>query len=363
MMFDHIPKGASIAVGMSGGVDSSVSAYLLKKAGFEVFGLFMKNWEESDQNGRCMASKDQEDAAKVCETLNIPFYTVNFTEEYYEAVFQDLLSGLKKGLTPNPDILCNKEIKFNLFLKKALSLGADFLATGHYCQSLKSEAGFELLKGKDSNKDQSYFVYTMSQNELSKVIFPVGHLLKPEVRELAKQAGLSTFSKKDSTGICFIGKRDFKDFISQYIPTKKGNIITVDGKVLGEHFGALYYTLGQRKGLGIGGEGDAWFVADKDIKNNLIIVAQGHDHPRLYSSKVVASSISWTTCGPKSLPFSCFAKVRYRQEDQPCEIMHIEQDLIEVVFKKPQRAITPGQSIVFYQEDKCLGGAIIKEKF
>lgn len=363
MMFDHIPKGSSIAVGMSGGVDSSVSAYLLKNAGFEVFGLFMKNWEESDQNGRCMAAKDQEDAAKVCQTLNIPFYTVNFTEEYYEAVFQDLLSGLKKGLTPNPDILCNKEIKFNLFLKKALSLGADFLATGHYCQTLKSKAGFELLKGKDSNKDQSYFVYTMSQTELSKVIFPVGHLLKPEVRELAKQAGLSTFSKKDSTGICFIGKRDFKDFISQYIPTKKGSIVTEEGKVLGEHFGALYYTLGQRKGLGIGGEGDAWFVADKDIKNNLIIVAQGHDHPRLYSSKVVASSISWTTCEPKSLPFLCFAKVRYRQEDQPCEIRRIESDQIEVIFKTPQRAITPGQSIVFYQDDKCLGGAIIKEKF
>jgi len=359
--FAHINSNATVAVGMSGGVDSSVAAYLLKQAGFKVFGLFMKNWEESDASGQCNASKDQEDAAKVCEVLDIPFYTVNFTEEYYQEVFQDLLQGLQQGLTPNPDILCNKEIKFKLFLKKALALGADYLATGHYCQNIFINSSYHLVKGFDINKDQTYFTYTLKQNELKHVLFPVGHLQKTAVRQIAAQAQLPTFAKKDSTGICFIGKRNFKDFISKYIPAEKGPILTTDGQQVGEHHGAVFYTLGQRKGLGIGGEGDAWFVVDKDIKTNTLYVAQGQDHPRLYTSHLKASLLSFVDEPPKSLPFACFAKIRYRQEDQPCTIKKLDEDTLEVFFPTPQRAVTTGQSIVFYQGKKCLGGGVIKE--
>lgn len=354
-------KKQVVAVGMSGGVDSSVSALLLKEAGYDVFGLFMKNWEESDSQGKCLASKDQEDALKICKQINIPFYTVNFTEEYYAQVFEDLLKGLKEGHTPNPDILCNREIKFKLFLRKALSLGADALATGHYCQIHNAQEGLHLLKGLDPNKDQSYFVYTLHHAELERVLFPVGHLLKPQVREIAKQHHLSTFSKKDSTGICFIGKRNFQQFIAQYIPMENGPIISTEGKVLGEHVGAIYYTVGQRKGLGIGGEGDAWFVVDKDIKNNTLVVAQGQDHPSLFSKKLIANDLSWVNTSPKELPFSCTAKVRYRQIDQPCIIEKIENNEVYVSFLTPQRAVTTGQSIVFYEGIRCLGGAIIKK--
>lgn len=360
--FNHLPKGSTIAVGMSGGVDSSVSALLLKEAGFNVFGLFMKNWEENDEFGQCRASKDQEDAQKVCTLLDIPFYTVNFTDEYYDLVFQDLLSGLKVGLTPNPDILCNKEIKFNLFLKKALALGADFLATGHYCQIASSNEGFSLLKGSDGNKDQTYFVYTLSQQLLSKIIFPIGHLEKKVVREIASAANLPTSEKKDSTGICFIGKRNFKEFISQYITQEKGPIFSTEGKLLGEHQGAIYYTIGQRKGLGIGGEGDAWFVADKDVKKNTLIVAQGQDHPLLYCSFLKAKRFSFTTKEKPTFPLTCKAKIRYRQEDQECTVTE-QSDHLLVEFSTPQRAVTQGQSIVFYQNDLCLGGGIILEKW
>lgn len=352
---------STIAVGLSGGVDSSVSAYLLKKAGFKVIGLFMKNWEESDAKGRCNASKDQEDASKVCDLLDIPFYTVNFTEEYYQEVFQDLLRGLKEGLTPNPDILCNKEIKFKLFLKKALALGADYLATGHYCQNIQKNGSYHLLKGKDANKDQTYFVYTLKQQELKHVLFPVGHLEKSEVREIAAKAQLPTFAKKDSTGICFIGKRNFKDFIAQYIPSEKGPILTTDGQKLGEHHGAIYYTLGQRKGLGIGGEGDAWFVVRKDVKNNTLYVAQGQDHPHLYTSRLKASLLSFVDMPPQNFPFRCSAKIRYRQEDQECIIEKIDNDTLYAVFPIKQRAVTTGQSVVFYQGKECLGGGVIKE--
>jgi tRNA-specific 2-thiouridylase len=359
--FSSIDPNSTIAVGMSGGVDSSVSAYLLKQAGFKVFGLFMKNWEEADAKGQCNASKDQEDAAKVCDVLNIPFYTVNFTEEYYQEVFQDLLKGLKEGLTPNPDILCNKEIKFKVFLKKALALGADYLATGHYCQKINEGNTYYLNKGADSNKDQTYFVYTLTQKELRHVLFPIGHLDKSQVRMLAKQALLPTFAKKDSTGICFIGKRNFKDFISQYIPSKKGPILTTDGNLVGEHYGAIYYTLGQRKGLGVGGEGEAWFVVDKDIKNNTLYVAQGQDHPRLYKTYLKASMLSFVDKTPETFPYVCSAKIRYRQEDQSCTIEKIENDTMYVSFELPQRAVTTGQSIVFYNGKRCLGGGIIKE--
>lgn len=360
--FSYIPKGSTVAVGMSGGVDSSVSAYLLKKAGLEVFGLFMKNWEESDSQGHCMAAKDHEDAAKVCDHLQIPFYTVNFTEEYYKEVFEDLLTGLKEGHTPNPDILCNREIKFKHFLNKALQLGADYLATGHYCQIEQRCSEYYLLKGADDNKDQTYFVYTLKQKELSKIIFPIGNLQKKLVREIAKEAGLCTFEKKDSTGICFIGKRNFKDFISLYLPMNKGPIVTTEGLVIGEHSGALYYTIGQRKGLGIGGEGDAWFVVDKDVKSNKLIVSQGQDHPSLYSSSLIAKDLSWTAKEPLNFPIQCRAKIRYRQQDQPCTVESIKDGLALVTFSCPQRAVTTGQSIVFYQDNHCLGGGVIISK-
>jgi tRNA-uridine 2-sulfurtransferase len=355
-------KKQTIAVGMSGGVDSSVSALLLKQAGYDVFGLFMKNWEESDAQGKCLASKDQEDALKICKQIGIPFYTVNFTEDYYTQVFEDLLKGIKEGHTPNPDILCNKEIKFKLFLKKALSLGADALATGHYCQIHDTDNKKQLLKGLDPNKDQSYFVYTLHEAELEKVLFPIGGLLKPQVREIAKKYELSTFAKKDSTGICFIGKRNFQQFISQYIPMEKGPIINTEGAVVGEHCGAVYYTIGQRKGLGIGGEGEAWFVVDKDIKKNTLIVAQGENHPALFSTTLIANSLSWVNTQPVSLPFSCTAKIRYRQADKPCVIEKIDHDHVHVRFLTPQKAVTTGQSIVFYEGSRCLGGGIIKEK-
>lgn len=359
--FSNIDPASTIAVGMSGGVDSSVSAYLLHKAGFKVFGLFMKNWEEADEQGQCKAVKDQEDAAKVCALLGIPFYTVNFTEEYYQEVFQDLLKGLQEGLTPNPDILCNKEIKFKLFLKKALALGADYLATGHYCQKIEREGSTFLAKGEDPSKDQSYFVYTLKSQDLKHVIFPIGHLQKTQVRQIAKEANLPTFAKKDSTGICFIGKRNFKDFISQYIQPKKGPIQTLDGQTVGEHQGAIFYTLGQRKGLGIGGEGDAWFVVKKDVANNILYVAQGQDHPSLYTCFLQASMLCFVNTPLQHLPFSCSAKIRYRQEDQPCVIEKIENDTIYVSFPTPQRAVTTGQSVVFYDKNICLGGGIIKK--
>lgn len=356
-------KKLTVAVGMSGGVDSSVSALLLKQAGYDVFGLFMKNWEESDAQGKCLASKDQEDALKVCQQLDIPLYTVNFTEDYYNQVFQDLLTGLEAGLTPNPDILCNREIKFNLLLKKALSLGADYLATGHYCQIDSTQGSYHLLKGSDPNKDQSYFVYTLQSSALEKILFPVGCLEKPQVRALAKEYGLSTSAKKDSTGICFIGKRNFQQFISHYIPKDNGIILDMENNVVGHHVGAIYYTIGQRKGLGIGGEGDAWFVADKDVKNNIVRVAQGHNHPALFSKGLIAKTLSWVNLPPSPLPFTCQAKVRYRQNDQDCIIEHIDDHSIKVSFLKPQRAVTPGQSIVLYDKNRCLGGGIISEKF
>ncbi len=349
----------TVAVGLSGGVDSSVSAKLLKDQGYNVIALFMKNWEDDEL---CPAAKDYQDVIKVCQTLDIPYYTLNFSETYYEEVFQELIDGLKKGTTPNPDILCNKEIKFKHFLNQAKKLGADFLATGHYCQVERSNDQFKLVRGLDTNKDQSYFLYTLGQEQLKHVLFPIGHLTKPEVRSIAKQANLANSEKKDSTGICFIGKRNFKDFISTYIPMREGNILDERGNILGRHQGVFYYTIGQRKGLGIGGEGDAWFVIDKDIHTNELIVAQGHDHPKLLSKSLLANQIHWVNTENLKFPLKCSAKIRYRQKDEPCIIESFEDDQIKVTFLNPVWAATLGQSIVFYDNQTCLGGAIISHK-
>ena len=340
---------------MSGGVDSSVSALLLKQSGYSVIGMFMKNWEELDADGKCKATGDYEDVVKVCERLEIPYYSVNFVKEYQEKVFSQFLEDLKMGHTPNPDILCNKEIKFKVFLEKALSLGADFLATGHYCQIQEEQ----LFKGTDPNKDQSYFLYTLQKQTLKKVLFPIGHLTKTEVRQIAKEHSLATAEKKDSTGICFIGKRNFKDFLIPYLGYRPGNFETLDGKVIGQHDGVAYYTIGQRKGLKIGGPGEAWFVVGKDLARNIVWIEQGEDHPSLYCDHLIATDLSWVAETPPPMPFSCYAKVRYRQKEQPCVIEKIEEGRASVRFLSPQRAVTPRQSVVFYDREICLGGGVI----
>ncbi len=351
----------TVIVGMSGGVDSSVSALLLKQQGYRVIGLFMKNWEEVDDHGVCRSTHDYEDVRRVCNQLDIPYYTVNFVEEYRQQVFAQFIEDFKQGLTPNPDILCNREIKFKVFLDKALEMGADYLATGHYCQNLYVNQQPYLVKGKDTNKDQTYFLYTLKQSILEKVLFPVGGLEKSEVRALARQYGLATSEKKDSTGICFIGKRDFRPFLSQYIGAQPGPFQTLQGKVVGSHMGSAYYTLGQRKGMGIGGAGEAWFVVAKDRQQNIVFVEQGADHPALYCDELEAFQLSWLTDQAPVLPFTCHAKVRYRQVDQPCVIQHIDNGRAWVTFPQPQRAVTPGQSIVFYEGTTCLGGGVIAQ--
>lgn len=353
-------KQPTVVVGMSGGVDSSVSALLLKNLGYHVIGLFMKNWEEKDENGLCTSAKEYEDVVSVCEHLAIPYYSVNFVKEYWDNVFSHFVEELKQGHTPNPDILCNREIKFQVFLAKAKSLGADSLATGHYCQIGESASGPLLRKGADPGKDQSYFLYTLKQDILKEVLFPVGHLTKAEVRKIAQENGLSTAEKKDSTGICFIGERNFKHFLKDYIPYQQGPFLTLDGKKVGTHEGMAYYTIGQRKGLGIGGAGEAWFVVGKCAEKNLVYVAQGSDHPALYSDTLTATDLTWVAGSPPSLPFACKAKIRYRQQDQDCVVEEIQEGLVKVRFLQPQRAITPRQSIVFYSNDICLGGAMIK---
>jgi tRNA-specific 2-thiouridylase len=341
----------TVVVGMSGGVDSSVSALLLKEQGYRVMGLFMKNWEDPSP-GPCQSAKEYEDVVRVCETLQIPYYSVNFVQEYRDAVFAQFINDYKAGLTPNPDVLCNREIKFKVFLEKAFELGADFLATGHYCR-LDSDG--RLLRGLDPSKDQSYFLHAVKQEAFRKVIFPIGHLEKKEVRKLARAAGLATAEKKDSTGICFIGKRDFKPFLSQFIHLKPGLFQTLDGQVVGEHDGAAFYTLGQRKGMGLGGEGDAWYVVGKNPEKNIVYVERGANHPALFTTTVQAKEISWVAEEPQNYPFACTAKVRYRQEDAPCILY--AGGLVE--FKEAQRAVTPGQSIVFYAGERCLGGGVI----
>jgi tRNA-uridine 2-sulfurtransferase len=347
-----VDKKKRVVVAMSGGVDSSLAACLLKEQGYEVLGLFMKNWEEAD--GSCVAEKDFADVSRVCEKIDIPYYTVNFTKEYWDDVFSQFLKELEQGLTPNPDILCNREIKFKSLWQKAQDLGADFLATGHYCRI----RDHQLLRGIDNNKDQSYFLYTLKAEQLPYLMFPIGHLKKERVRALAAQRELSTATKKDSTGICFIGKRNFKSFISHYLPFQKGTLQTLDGQIIGQHDGVAYYTIGQRKGLNIGGPGKAWFVVGKDVKKNIVFVEQGEDHPALWSHLLQAKELSWIT-PPPALPFHCTAKIRYRHEDQPCFVQAGDENCVQVHFQQPQRAITAGQSIVFYQNETCLGGGVI----
>ena len=346
---------ATVAVGLSGGVDSSVAAYLLKKEGYNVVGLFMKNWD--DEN--CPAEADYQDVVQVCQKLDIPFYTINFVEEYMEGVFSHFLDELKAGYTPNPDILCNREIKFKVFLQKAKELGADFLATGHYSKiNSNGEKNF-LERAADSNKDQTYFLYTLNQTILPQVLFPLADLPKPKIREIAAEQGLITHDKRDSTGICFIGKRKFKDFMERYLAPNPGDFLDAEGETIGKHDGLHFYTIGQRRGLGIGGPGEAWFVADKDIERNTITLVQGEDHPLLLKKSLIATDMSWVADTPPQMPARLTAKIRYRQDDSPCTVTHLENGKIHVEFDAPQRAVTPRQSIVFYDNNICLGGALI----
>jgi tRNA-uridine 2-sulfurtransferase len=341
-----------VVVGMSGGVDSSVTALIAKAMGYKTIGVFMKNWEEA---GECTAEDDWRDAKKVAGQIDIPIYSVNFSEQYKNLVFSTFLKEYNEGHTPNPDILCNKEIKFKVFTDYAKSLGADYLATGHYCQT----DGVNLLKGADPSKDQSYFLYAMNGEELKNVLFPIGSLLKSQVREIAHHYNLATKAKKDSTGVCFIGERDFKEFLSNYIETQKGEFQDLNGKVLGPHDGVCFYTLGQRKGLGIGGAGEAWFVVKKNLATNVVILAQGEDHPALFSDGLTAGDETWIATRPE-FPLRCKAKVRYRQVEEDCTV-YDENGILKVLFDRPQRAITSRQSVVFYQDSVCLGGAMIIE--
>jgi tRNA-uridine 2-sulfurtransferase len=351
-----------IAIGLSGGVDSSVSAYILKQQGFEVIGIFMKNWEEDDTDAYCPAAEDRQDAEQVADKLGIPFYAINFAAEYWERVFQYFLQEYQAGRTPNPDILCNKEIKFKAFLNYAKHLGCDKIATGHYAQLRERDGVSQLLRAEDANKDQTYFLYTLQQAQLRASVFPVGHLLKPEVRKIAEAEGFTNAKKKDSTGICFIGERKFKEFLARYLPAQPGLIVTPEHKVLGEHQGLMYYTIGQRQGIGIGGVKGAlhspWFVAQKDLKSNYLVVVEGHDHPLLYQNHLRAKDLHWVQGQAPGAVFNCTAKTRYRQKDAACEVS-VQNDEINVQFAEPQWAITPGQSIVLYQNEICLGGGVI----
>ncbi|HDR1156872.1 TPA: tRNA 2-thiouridine(34) synthase MnmA [Pasteurella multocida] len=354
-----------VICGMSGGVDSSVSAFILQQQGYQVEGLFMKNWEEDDDTDYCTAAADLADAQAVCDKLGIKLHKINFAAEYWDNVFEHFLQEYKAGRTPNPDILCNKEIKFKAFLDYAAEdLGADYIATGHYVRRGEKDEQCQLLRGLDNNKDQSYFLYTLSKDQVAQSLFPVGEIEKPIVRAIAEDLGLATAKKKDSTGICFIGERKFKDFLARYLPAQPGEIRTVEGKVVGRHDGLMYHTLGQRKGLGIGGvKGmgeDPFYVVEKDLVNNVLVVAQGHDNSALLSSGLIASQLHWVDRQPIRQPVRCTVKTRYRQEDIPCEIQPINDETIRVVFDEPQIAVTPGQSAVFYQGEICLGGGVIE---
>lgn len=356
---------------MSGGVDSSVSAFLLKQQGYQVEGLFMKNWEEDDNSEYCTAAEDLADAQAVCDKLGIHLHTINFAAEYWDNVFEYFLAEYKAGRTPNPDILCNKEIKFKAFLEFADEvLEADYIAMGHYVRRTFPANGEkpQMLRGLDGNKDQSYFLYTLSHDQVARSLFPVGELEKPEVRRIAEEQGLITAKKKDSTGICFIGERKFTDFLSRYLPAQPGNIETPEGEIVGQHQGLMYHTLGQRKGLHIGGRKggggneEPWFVAEKDLKRNVLIAVQGQEHPLLKSEGLVASQLHWVDREPIREVMKCSVKTRYRQQDIACTIIPIDDDNIKVIFDEAQIAVTPGQSAVFYQGDVCLGGGIIEKR-
>ena len=349
----------NVVVGMSGGVDSAVAALLLKQAGHDVTGLFMKNWEEDDTTGECSAAEDLKTARAVCATLGIPLKTVNFSTEYWDRVFSYFLAEHRAGRTPNPDVLCNKEIKFKAFLDHALGLGADKIATGHYARVREANGRFELHKAADTNKDQSYFLYLLGQNELAHTLFPLGELAKTEVREIARAAGLANYDRKDSTGICFIGERNFKEFLQRYLPAQPGEIRTLAGAFKGKHDGVMYYTLGQRQGLGIGGEGEAWYVVAKDVAGNILYVEQGEHHPALYCDALIAGQLHWIAGQAPILPCALSAKTRYRQPDQDCTLS-AHADSVHVAFAHAQRAVTPGQSVVYYERTHCLGGGVIE---
>ena len=356
-----------VICGMSGGVDSSVSAFILQQQGYQVEGLFMKNWEEDDDTDYCTAAADLADAQAVCDKLDIKLHKINFAAEYWDNVFEHFLSEYKAGRTPNPDILCNKEIKFKAFLEYAAEdLGANYIATGHYVRRRGTDDNAQLLRGLDANKDQSYFLYTLSSKQVGQSLFPVGDIEKPIVRAIAEDLDLITAKKKDSTGICFIGERKFKDFLARYLPAQPGNIRTVEGDIIGRHDGLMYHTLGQRKGLGIGGvkgaSEEAWYVVEKDLVNNELIVAQGHDHSALLSTGLIAQQLHWVDRQPIREPLRCTVKTRYRQTDVPCTIEPIDDESIKVIFDEPQIAVTPGQSAVFYLDEVCLGGGIIEQQ-
>lgn len=355
-----------VIVGMSGGVDSSVSALLLQQQGYEVEGLFMKNWEEDDGTEYCTAMDDLADAQAVADKLGIKLHKANFAAEYWDRVFEHFIEEYKAGRTPNPDILCNKEIKFRAFLDYAIHLGADYIATGHYCRKQEINGQACLVKGLDGNKDQSYFLHAVGGEKIAKTLFPVGELEKPEVRRIAEEHDLITHNKKDSTGICFIGERRFKDFLKQYIPAQPGNIETSEGDVIGRHDGLMYHTLGQRQGLGIGGlsnySEDPWYVAKKDLTRNVLVVVQGGQHPLLYCDGLIANKLDWVNDAPVN-ESKLTAKTRYRQPDQACTVEQMNDGRYKVIFDDPQRAVTPGQSVVFYDGEICLGGGIIETTF
>ena len=350
-----------VMLGVSGGVDSAVAALLLQQQGAQVSGLFMQNWNE-DGSGDCRAEDDRRDAVAVCGRLGIPFHARNFAADYWQGVFQHFLAEYRAGRTPNPDVLCNREIKFKTFLNEARALGAKRIATGHYARVDCLDGRWRLLRGRDADKDQSYFLHALGQEQLAATLFPVGELPKPEVRRLAREAGLPVHAKKDSTGICFVGERDFRDFLGRYLPMRSGDIRSVDGQRLGEHPGVFFYTLGQREGLNIGGVRGRptapWFVVGKDVASNVLLVDQGHDSPYLLSTRLRGSAATWIDGVPPAMEFSCTAKTRYRQRDEACEV-RVRGDTVEIAFGTPQRAMTPGQSVVFYREEECLGGAVI----
>jgi tRNA-specific 2-thiouridylase len=351
-----------VMLGMSGGVDSSVAALLLQQSGHDVDGLFMQNWEEDDRSGPCTTDADRKDAVAVCGRLGIPFHARNFAAEYWDGVFEHFLAEYRAGRTPNPDVLCNREIKFKTFLDEARSLGAQKIATGHYARVDCHEGAYRLLRAVDAAKDQTYFLHALGQQQLAATLFPVGEIQKPRVREMAREAALPTHAKKDSTGICFIGERDFRGFLAQYIPARPGEMRTPAGELIGEHQGVMYYTLGQRNGLGIGGRhgasGEAWYVVGKDVAANVLYIAQGGENRWLYSGRLQTEVPTWVAGAAPGTSFRCTAKTRYRQIDQPCTVESGENGL-EVRFDDPQRAVTPGQSVVFYAGEVCLGGAII----
>jgi tRNA-specific 2-thiouridylase len=353
-----------IMVGISGGVDSAVAAKLLCDEGHHVEALFMKNWEGDDTDTHCNASEDITDAEQVCEQLNIKLNFVNFSEEYWDNVFAHFLEEYKKGRTPNPDILCNREIKFNAFLEHAKHLGADLIATGHYAKIFLQDNKFQLARSEDQQKDQTYFLYTLTQKRLEQSCFPLGSLQKSEVRQIAQASGFTNYQKKDSTGICFIGERKFKTFLEQYLPATPGTIESEAGVTLGQHDGLMYYTIGQRKGLKIGGHKNTnelpWYVVKKDLSRNVLVVVQGHEHPLLFNSRLIAEDIHWIAGAPPNELSSLSAKIRYRTKDSPCSLTLLDDNTWQVDFTTPEWAITSGQSVVFYKEDICLGGATIK---